>query len=153
MTTFERFLAKVKINRNTECWEWHAALTKTGYAKFGLPGPQGQKTVRGHRYSWEVRYGKIPDDLLVCHRCDNRICVNPSHLFLGTQVDNMHDSTSKGRSVNGDGYGVMDENKVRTILAGTFKGETQDQIASRFGVSRQLIQKILARKKWKYVTT
>lgn len=89
----ERFFSKV--NKTDNCWEWTASLIGCGYGNFKYKG----KRYAAHRFSWELVNGKIPDGLLVCHKCDNRKCVNPEHLFLGTQKDNMQDCLRKGRLV------------------------------------------------------
>ena len=87
-----------KVNKADECWEWNAALRgKTGYGAFKLNG----KVVDAHRLSYELHFGVIPKGVLVCHRCDNRKCVNPNHLFLGTYKGNHQDGVNKGRIING----------------------------------------------------
>lgn len=96
-----RFWAKVKFRiMPDQCWEWAASKFKNDYGKFRHSG----KTLYTHRVSWELTNGAIPDGLCVLHECDNPACVNPSHLFLGTQLDNIRDRHNKKRDV--DWYGI-----------------------------------------------
>jgi hypothetical protein len=91
----KRFWDKVKKVEG-ECWEWQAGTRgKTGYGSFKLEG----KVVDAHRLSYILSKGEIPERMLVCHTCDNRLCVNPDHLFLGSHKDNHQDAVNKGRIV------------------------------------------------------
>lgn len=94
MSLEDKFWLKVK--KTESCWNWISSLNSRGYGVFYY-----NKTVSlSHRVSWKLKNGEIPEKLFVCHHCDNPKCINPSHLFLGTQVDNMKDCSRKGRLKN-----------------------------------------------------
>lgn len=92
----DRFFSKVVKNPDNGCWEWTGAHGPAGHGQFVVD----HKKVVASRFSWELHFGKIPDGMEVCHKCDNPPCVNPEHLFLGTQGDNMRDCSAKGRLNN-----------------------------------------------------
>lgn len=87
-----------KVDKSGDCWLWTAATAFWGYGVFQLGRGPGEGIVRAHRWSWEQAHGPIPDGLFVCHHCDTPACVRPSHLFLGTNADNLGDMGRKGRA-------------------------------------------------------
>lgn len=170
----ERFWSKVDKERsqtfynNMRCWEWTAGQTrKGGYGSFWA----GAKTLRAHCVSYELYYGYISSEKpFVLHRCDNRICVNPHHLFPGTHQDNVADKVQKGRQARGRTHGAYthpesrrigeangraklteeDVSEIRRRYAKFGKGgETLKELASKFGVSFTLISAIIKRRLWK----
>lgn len=94
MTTEQRFWAKVDQRGPDECWPWKLSCDRYGYGAIRHAGKQ----TGAHRVAWEMANGRAPGGMCVCHRCDNRRCCNPAHLWLGTHRDNMIDCAAKGRT-------------------------------------------------------
>lgn len=115
---------------------------------------RGGKVVYAHRYAYQQEYGEIPHGLLVCHRCDNPSCVNPKHLFIGTNLDNTRDRVAKGRSKNGAAGGEMNgnakltANQVEQIRASIVSGKNNSEIARLYGVHHATISAIRLGKTW-----
>lgn len=86
-----KFFAKIDSMQAGECWNWDGTVSMYDYGHFYVNGV----CKRAHRISWEIYYGKIPKDKMVLHKCDNRRCVNPSHLYLGDNSDNMKDRSNR----------------------------------------------------------
>ena len=173
-----RFWAKVNKDgpmmphMETPCWAWTAYIGLHGYGNFKIR----QKFFKAHRASWMIHNGGIPHNgsyhgICVCHRCDNRACVNPDHLFLGTQTDNILDMQSKGRGVQlcgdkhvsrlhpellprGESHGrakltALQVGEIRAIYASG--GFAQRKLAAKFGVATTLISSIILRKIWRHI--
>lgn len=110
----EYFWNNVDIKGKDECWVWKGyAYTHKKY-KTDIRGMVifNGKTIQTHRISWILTYGYIPKGMSVCHRCDNTICANPNHLFLGTQHDNIQDCVKKGRRNNGKKIIMIDDDDI-----------------------------------------
>ena len=119
---------------------------------------QAGKIVKAHRVSWQLHHGPIPEGMCVCHRCDNPGCVNPSHLFLGTNADNTADRDAKGRQRTGDQWGEHNPGhkltleEVKAIRAMYDKGDTtQAEIAKFYQVSQPTINMVVNRKRWTHL--
>jgi hypothetical protein len=137
----------LKVSRSPDgCWLWMDALDKDGYGKFQAAGGT---TERAHRASWRLHGGQAADGLLCLHRCDNRACVNPEHLFLGTQRDNIQDMISKGR--RGNPNAGIDAGVAAQIKAALLSGRRGVDVAADFGVSRATVYQIKSGKTWKCV--
>lgn len=167
----KRFWSRVDKRSKNECWEWQGNVVR-GYGHFPLTH---FKTVKAHRFSYELKYGQIPDGMLVCHKCDNSKCVNPNHLFLGTHQDNMNDRSAKGRQAKGDRHGArLHPEKFRFQHGGAPRGSkngrasltedsvlkikqllktdlSQAEIGKRFGVTRFVIWKIKVGLAWQHI--
>lgn len=149
---------EAKVTKGDACWLWQARLDKKGYGRFSVGGRQGGMRL-AHRVSWEFNRGEIPAGLCVLHKCDNPRCVNPDHLFLGTQLENIADCQGKGRDRRGEfpsqagtanSQAKLTEAEVREIRG--LRGKlSQRGIAKRFGVNQATIGKILTGKRWQEV--
>jgi len=100
-TTEERFWEKVAVRGADECWPWKGSHDMEGYGRMWAD----RKTHKAHRLAYELCVGPIPDDMCVCHTCDNPGCCNWHHLWIGTNADNMQDKTVKGRAASGVSHG------------------------------------------------
>lgn len=143
----KRFWPKVIKKGPNLCWEWRAALSN-GYGKFAA----GDRVVRAHRFSWELFYGPVPPGLYVLHRCDNRRCVNPSHLFLGTNAENLADMVAKGRSLRGERHGnaklTTEQVQQIHVLSDSLM---QKEIASLLGIGQQQVSRIVRGECWGHI--
>lgn len=111
---------------------------------------------RVHRLSWLIHFGPIPKGMFVCHRCDNRQCTNPEHLFLGSRQDNVDDMMSKGRNADFrgelNGRAKLSAIQIKEIRALREAGVFYKTISERYGVALQVIFRICQRQSWKHIT-
>lgn len=147
-----RFWARVKFDL-AGCWEWQGGTNGNGY---GIWRYNYRQYVFAHRFAWADLFGKIPSGLGVCHHCDNRLCVRPDHLFLGTQKDNMADAARKGRlhslpRFHGSAHPMskLSHEQVSEIRLAYQRGVRQWQLAAQYGVRRVTIHAIIAGRIWK----
>ena len=142
-----RFWSKVKCGPDNECWPWQSSILKSGYGSFGFDG----KIQRAHRVAWQLATRTtIPSGLCVCHHCDNRRCVNPRHLFLGTQAMNVEDARAKGRVLGRPSTlskSEITEIRQRYAAGGIF----QYQLAREYQIDQAMISRIVNRKAYAYV--
>lgn len=150
LTLLERLLEKSILLENG-CLEWTASRNPKGYGQLNVSSIG--KTA--HRLSWKAFYGDIPKGLQVLHRCDNPPCINPLHLFLGTNLDNSNDKVRKGRQpfLKGEMNGASKMTEESVILCRKLysEGRTQTSLAIQFGVHQTSIWRAVHRKKWKHI--
>jgi hypothetical protein len=168
----KRFWAKVrKVEGEDACWEWTGTtqrLHPSGSGGYGV-FKDGGRMFYAHRTSWEMANGgPVPEGFHICHHCDNRLCVRPDHLFLGTPADNMHDRDAKGRVASGarngsytkperrphgeqHGMALVTEEQVREIRQRHANGESQTSLARVFGMTQPNVSAIVLRKIWRHV--
>lgn len=134
-----------KVDKSGDCWEWKAHRSRAGYGRIGVNG----KARDAHRLSYEMEYGEIPDGLCVLHTCDNRGCVNPDHLWLGTKKDNNRDAMLKGRNAHGSRHPRaklcnLDVWLIRELSL----TQTGKDIAEWFGIHKGTVSNIKNNKRW-----
>lgn len=146
-TTTDRFWAR--IDKGDGCWTWTGGRMPTGYGSVRF---RGECTV-AHRVVWELTHGPIPSGIYVCHTCDNRLCCNPGHLFLGTHLDNIADMVAKGRNAKGEtnGQAKLTEADVLAIRTRVAAGKRQLDVARSYALDSGHVSMIVHRKIWKHL--
>jgi len=145
----EKFFSTRYVVKENGCWEWVGGRDKNGYPLFGV-------RTKGHRYSYERFKGPIPKGLCVCHNCpggDNKGCVNPEHLWIGTHAENIHDKKPKGKQNFGENHGrkKLNEKDVLDIKRRFQAGELGTKLAKEYGVSSGLIYHIKDGLIWRHL--
>lgn len=144
----ERFMSKLVFGAS-DCWIWRGHVDSIGYGRFPYKGEN-----KAHRVAYSIFTGQIPDGMLVLHKCDNRQCVNPEHLFLGTQSDNMKDMVSKGRNAQPKLFGErnpmarLTQKQVDAIRSEVAAGSTQRSMCDKYAVSPMTVSRIVRRESW-----
>lgn len=144
------FWSKV-VRWQGSCWDWSGSKHHQGYGLLHVRG----KTVKAHRVSYRIHNGAIPAGMCVLHACDNTSCVNPEHLFLGTQADNVADMVAKGRARTKPRYGEdnpmarLNWRTVRKIRKLAAAGVKQIELSRRFGASPMAVSRVVRNLSWK----
>lgn len=128
------------------CWIWKGVIGTRGYGKIGSKD-------LAHRRAYEYAFGNIPKDKLICHKCDNKLCVNPDHFFLGSIAENMKDKVNKNRQAKGSkiSSSKLTEENVLEIRRMRIDGKEYQEIADKFGVVWDTIKIICKNRQWKHV--
>jgi len=161
-----RFWSKVDVRGPDECWEWAGAKTSKGYGAFRIGNHRIRKIVGTHRFSWELHNAQeVPEGVMVLHSCDNPSCVNPAHLHLGTNQDNMREASERGRLPGKRPGGSrskrrcskrrcskLTEDQVREIRRLHATGRyTQTRLGQMFEVCTTTIHYIVHRETWDWL--
>lgn len=143
---------RCKNNYTSGCWEWQGACNANGYGVVSIK-EFGRGSKLAHRIAWQMTHGEIPEGMCVCHHCDNRICCNPSHLFLGTYKDNNQDKVAKGR-----GNTLYGEASPRSILTSqdviairNSVHSTAKELACKYGITYLYVYAIKKGTTWKHL--
>jgi hypothetical protein len=146
-----RFWSKVAIDPTTGCWEWTAYRDRQGYGRFGVDGTNWL----AHRLAWLLTHGTIEPDRVIRHTCDNPPCINPDHLLVGTQADNIKDRQDRGRHRPGrlagesHGQAKLTWEQVRDLRSRTYRRGDKGRLCAELGITRPTLRRILDGSGWK----
>ena len=147
----DRFMRLVAPCPMSGCWIWTGCINRGGYGWAAYKG----RARTAHRVAWMLLHGDLPRHLHVCHKCDNRACVNPAHLWVGTQQENNRDCIEKGRHRSPIGseraWAVLDEAAVAYIRAQPKRRGLLYELAEKFGVKHSTIHNARGGRVWKHV--
>ena len=145
-----RFWSHVVLKSDDECWMWTGSTVTFGH---GRASRDGGANVLAHRFAYEQVYGPIPNGLCVLHACDTPGCVNPAHLHLGTQLDNIAECVARGRAARGErnGRAKLRVDDVRAIRGAIRRAVPHRVIAAAFGVCTKTVSRIGRRMSWKHI--
>lgn len=153
----ERLYSRVKKNPYSECWEWQGS-TRRGYGRL-IVGSRSDGTRRSesaHRLSYLISIGSIPDGMEVCHKCDNPLCINPAHLFVGTKKENAADRDRKGRNIVFTGEEQPRAKLTKKAVQDArweraFRGTSFQKLANKYGVTKKTMQNAVKGITWRCV--
>ena len=146
----ESFFSKIKKDPNGGCWEWLGSRDRKGYGT--CYWPKGKNSFRAHRASWLLSGGEIPAGMIICHKCDNRACVNPDHLYCGTPKDNNRDMVERRRCFGEiQGSSKLKTHQVIYIKKLWETGMTMTMIAEKFELNPSTVHLIIRGKRWRHL--
>lgn len=155
-TLEERLRRYTSVGEDDDCWLWQGPVDGTGYGHLLIHPDRGpQRNVAVHRLAYEIAYGALPDGLCVCHHCDTPPCVNPRHLFAGTQSDNMRDCVAKGRRPRGERHSravITEAHAVEIYVADLSVWGAGKRLSERLGVTPEIVFEVRGGWSWKHVT-
>jgi len=137
-----------KVDKSGDCWEWTACRTHDGYGQFAFKATKPQENRYAHRVSWELYNAAVPPGMYVCHSCDNPSCVNPHHLWVGTQRENVADMYLKGRNPRQDGVHngrakLTEEDKTAVRIFYRLGQASYERLGREFGVTGTTIARVV----------